>query len=322
MLLRSRPLNPWNPLALAGWGLSAWFVPAATAAAPATLLPAGVHRVVFIGDSITHAGFYVSDLVAYLRVREPNREIEVLNLGLPSETVSGLSEPGHAEGRFPRPDLRERLPRVLAQTRPDLVIACYGMNDGIYLPFDAGRFQAFQDGMRWLHQTVEASGAKIIHLTPPVYDETKGRFPVYADVVRQHADWIVRQRAEGWQVIDLHTAMRRELAERRTRQPGFAFSSDGVHPDPQGHWFMARVFLNGLGASGVEALATPEALLPGPNGAELLRLVTQQQAILRDAWLTQTGHRRPLAAGLPLPEAERQARELDTAIRKILTPAP
>jgi len=33
---------------------------------------------------------------------------EILNLGLPSETVSGLSEPNHAGGAFPRPDLHER----------------------------------------------------------------------------------------------------------------------------------------------------------------------------------------------------------------------
>ena len=36
--------------------------------------------------------------------------------------------------KIPRPDLHERLERVLTQTKPDLVFARYGMNDGIYLP--------------------------------------------------------------------------------------------------------------------------------------------------------------------------------------------
>jgi hypothetical protein len=41
----------------------------------------------------------------------------VIDAGPPSETVSGLSEEGHAGGQFPRPDLVERLTRVLAVTK-------------------------------------------------------------------------------------------------------------------------------------------------------------------------------------------------------------
>src|SRR5689334_22643176 len=99
-----------------------------------TLLADG-HRVVILGDSITYSGQYVDDVEAVLRSRSLMDGLEFLNLGLPSETVSGLSEPGHAGGKFPRPDLHQRLSRVLAKSKPDLLIACYGMNDGIYHPF-------------------------------------------------------------------------------------------------------------------------------------------------------------------------------------------
>src|SRR5262245_52883406 len=88
------------------------------------------HRVVFLGDSITYAGQYIEYIDAYWVTRFPDRRAEFLNLGLPSETVSGLSEEGHAGGQFPRPELRERLARVLKETKPEIVIACYGMNDG------------------------------------------------------------------------------------------------------------------------------------------------------------------------------------------------
>ena len=101
----------------------------------------GIKRILFLGNSITWAGNYVNDVEAYLRVQYPKRQLEFINVGLSSETVSGLSEPGHAGGSFPRPDLHERLSRVLKQTKPDLVFACYGMNDGIYMPFDNERFQ-------------------------------------------------------------------------------------------------------------------------------------------------------------------------------------
>src|SRR5207237_312442 len=94
-------------------------------------------RVVFLGDSITNAGMYVQYLDAYLVTRFPDQKFDLINLGLPSETVSGLSEPDHP---YPRPDLHERLERVLNKTKPDIVVVCYGMNDGIYYPFSQERF--------------------------------------------------------------------------------------------------------------------------------------------------------------------------------------
>jgi lysophospholipase L1-like esterase len=91
-------------------------------------------RVVFLGDSITQAGGYVAFTTYYLERLYPGKAFDVLDLGLASETLSGLSEEGHAGGKFPRPYLFERLGRVLERAKPEVVVACYGMNDGIYLP--------------------------------------------------------------------------------------------------------------------------------------------------------------------------------------------
>src|ERR1043166_6271819 len=71
-----------------------------------------VKRIVFLGDSITYSGEYVATVEAALLLQKPERDYEIVDLGLPSETVSGLSEPGHAGGSFPRPNLHERLDRV------------------------------------------------------------------------------------------------------------------------------------------------------------------------------------------------------------------
>ena len=161
-----------------------------------------VKKVLFLGNSITYAGSYVNDIEAYCIAHFPNQKIEFINVGLPSETVSGLSEDGHADGRFPRPDLHERLSRVLAQTKPDLVFAFYGMNDGIYLPLDLVRFQKFKEGIQWLHDKVVACGAKIIHLTPPMYDEARGKKIGYADVLDAYSDWLLSQgKKEKWEVM-------------------------------------------------------------------------------------------------------------------------
>jgi hypothetical protein len=48
--------------------------------------PPDVKRIVFLGDSITHAGGYIDAIETALIVQYPERHIELLNLGLPSET--------------------------------------------------------------------------------------------------------------------------------------------------------------------------------------------------------------------------------------------
>jgi hypothetical protein len=52
-------------------------------------------------------------------------------------------------------------------------------------------------------------------------------------------------------------------------------------------------------------------------------LVQQKQVVLKDAWLNDTGHKRPgMKKGLPLEEAERKAGEIEAEIRKQLTARP
>jgi lysophospholipase L1-like esterase len=283
--------------------------------------PAGTKRVLFLGNSITYAGMYVTDVETYLLRHYPNLSVEFINAGLPSETVSGLSEPNHADGRFPRPDLRERLDRVLAQTKPDMVFACYGMNDGIYLPLDEARFRAYRDGIKWLHTELEKAGAKrIIFLTPPVHDDAKLGLQGYNLTLDTYANWLLAQRDSlHWDVADLHFPMNRYLTEKRTTDPAFKLASDGVHVGELGHWLMARQILQFLGENVSNAPDLQAALPAIPRNPELLEVVKKRQGIMKDAWLNVTGHKRPgMAAGLPMPEARRLYEDLDKQIRAIL----
>jgi lysophospholipase L1-like esterase len=275
-----------------------------------------IHRIVFLGDSITYSGKYVEFIEAYFATWFPARRIEFLNLGLPSETVSGLSEDDHADGKFPRPDLRERLARVLEKTKPDLVITCYGMNDGIYLPFNEERFQKFKDGIVSLRERVTAAGAKIIHVTPPTFDEVKGGHSGYGNTLDRYSDWLLAQRASGWDVVDLHGLMNRYLAGHRRRDPNFFLARDGVHCNDTGHWIMAKQILLHLGAKDVTTTDDVQGMLAvHPRGTEILKLVQDKQRMMKDAWLTDTGHKRPgMNQGLPLAEAKAKATELETHI--------
>ena len=316
-----------------------WFVPGPLNADDDRPL-AGVHRIVFLGDSITYSGQYVEYIEAYLRTSQPALRCEFLNLGLPSETVSGLSEPGHAGGAFPRPDLHERLERVLERTKPDLIVACYGMNDGIYHPFTQARFEKYQDGMRRLRERAAAVGAKVLHVTPPVFDpmpirsrtlpagltEYRQPYEGYDEVLERYSEWLLAQKTIGWDVVDVHGPMKQYLSEARRRDPGYRLADDGVHINTTGHWLMAREILRHWGVRDrrvVEAVNGEQVLAGEPHGLAILKLVQQKQRILKDAWLTTTGHKRPgMNQGLPLKEAQRRAQGLDAEIDALLGRKP
>ena len=208
-------------------------------------LPAGVNRVVFLGDSITYGGRYIDYVEAYFLTRFPDRRVELLNLGLPSETTSGLSEPSHAGGDFPRPDVHERLARVLERTKPDLVIACYGMNDGIYQPLSEDRFARYRVGIQRLVDRVKAAGVPLILLTPPVFDVPTDP---YHEVLSHYAAWLMDQRKIGWRVFDVQSPMEQHLAARRAQTLDYLLARDHIHPNPFGHWLIAQSLLVGLGS--------------------------------------------------------------------------
>lgn len=276
---------------------------------------------VFLGDSITASGQYIGMFEAWLLTQGWETKPKFIDVGLPSETVSGLSEDGHAGGQFPRPDLAERLDRVLATTKPDLVFACYGMNCGIYLPLDEKRFEAYRNGFQQLKKKVEATGAQFIVITPPFYDDL--RKPLegfsYNGVLDQYSKWLVSQREQGWRVIDLHTAMTNEILERRKSDPAFTVQPDAVHPNDAGHWCMAKHFIQGLGGK-LSSEASPQVMLKASGlPPEVLALTQKRVDVLRNAYVAAAGHKRPgVAKGLPIDEAEAKAAEITAEIQKLV----
>lgn len=280
--------------------------------------PSPGDRVVFLGDSITQAGRYIEYLEMVYRLENPDSKPNWIPLGLSSETVSGLSEPGHAGGAFPRPDLHERLDRVLEKAKPTLVFACYGMNDGIYHPWSEERFESFRNGIQVLHEKVVSSGAKIVHITPPVFDALPIRQRVlpagreryeqpyegYDDVLGKYSAWLLEQgQKEGWQVIDLHEPMLSEVERRRKEDPEFTFAKDGVHPNEAGQRLIANVILRSWGYPTIEAWEQKSSRF-----SDALKRVHEKHDLLRFAWLSHIGHKRP---GVPKGES------LDIVIPKV-----
>lgn len=201
--------------------------------------------------------------------------------------MSGLTEEGHADGRFARPDAAERLNKTLEKLKPDVVFACYGINDGIYLPFDQNRFVKYQQGMQSFNDAVVNTGAKIIYINSPLYDG-RAEPKYYAEVIEKYAHWLVEQKKQKqWQVIDIFSAMQKGLEQQRKVNDGFYYSKDGIHPNREGHWVIAKTILASLGEKVMDDFETSiQHFLPNVDSARLFELVETRQSVMKDAWLT------------------------------------
>jgi lysophospholipase L1-like esterase len=287
--------------------------------------------VLFLGDSITDNGTYIAYMDAYFRQHLPEKELQFINLGVSSETASGLSEPGHP---FPRPCVHDRLGNALRETKPDWVLIGYGMNDGIYHPFSEDRFAAYRKGVLDAIGQVKHVGAKAIVMTPPPFDadsfgpngalrsagatsyDYANPYADYDDVLRHYSRWILSLGDIADGVVDIRTPLARYTEHRKKEEPGYK-SGDGIHPNASGHWILARQLLQSL--FGATPERTPE-YVERPRAAGFFTLVLERHRLLSAAWKEHVGHTSPnKAAALPLAEALAQAREIELRIRQRLS---
>jgi lysophospholipase L1-like esterase len=227
---------------------------------------------VFVGDSITAAGGFVRYVEAYLATRFPDRRYRVVSSGRRSETLSGLSEPDHPG---PRPLLFERFDDAVQAHAPTYVVAAYGMNDGIYHPFDDERFGCFQTGVGQLITRVRQElKVPLLLLTPPVWDvearppqppgpgesySWKKPYRGYDEVLERYSAWLTSLEVPGVRVADVHAVFRTHLTCRREDDAGFKLQADSIHPDATGHLLIAMAVLEAWGAPALVSEAVLDA---------------------------------------------------------------
>ena len=282
---------------------------------------------VFLGDSITYQGEFLTSLESTLRANGKSIP-RILNLGLSSETCSGDSEPAHP---WPRPNVHERFQRMLEKVQPDLLVVNYGMNDGIYHPFNEKRFANYQAGINKIIEAAEKSEGKlkVILVTPPPFDavpvKAKGNLvgkdaqefswkKVYenydAEVLAVYSEWILAQKDRVAGCIDLRTPILNDLAEKRKTNPNFQYAPDGVHLNSAGHQLIGDSLARALDVDPSKKL-----------DEKLQKMVRNRQLILRDCWLKEVGHKRPnvkegLSVELATKLADRTDEILADAIQK------
>lgn len=291
-----RPICPW--IALIALACTSLPVARATPAGNPSIALTG-RRVLILGDSITQDGRYVTFLEYYLRKLVPAERSDLISIGLSSETASGLSEKSHP---FPRPCVLERLDRALKAVKPQVVLACYGMNDGIYHPSSPERLAAFTAGIHHLITQVHASGAQLVLFTPTVFDPvpiqartvpaTADEFSYskpyagYDSVLEEYSRVELALSEPGVTVVDLHGPLTTALRAQRTRNPTFTFSPDGIHPNDTGHLLIARVILETLGYS---LKGQPADAVTIEKDA-LFLLVRDRRGLRSEAWLPFVGY--------------------------------
>jgi lysophospholipase L1-like esterase len=304
-------------------------------------------RVLFLGDSITQSGQYVALTEAYLWATEPQKRIDVVSAGLSSETVSGITEPIHP---FPRPNVHERLTRALDLVRPDWVVVCYGMNDGIYHPASPEIIEAYRSGLKKLIAEVSARGAKLILLTPPSFDidappirsrlsEIKPDEPYgYLNPYKKYDDTlvtlgdIVKSMSDSPsvdRVIDVHQATDSYLKRVKAAIPDYGYG-DGIHPPIDGHLAMAVGLLSGLGCDADEVESTITnltGLAPADRPADptddqkaFLKQLLDRSSAHSAAYRKAIGFAAPMTVeALPLDEAQRIASDQERALRTLIS---
>ena len=227
--------------------------------------------VLFLGDSITEAEFFARDFELAWNNAWPGQPVRVIPRGRGGESVSGQTEPQFI-GR--RPQVGDRLAEELRRFKPEWVVACYGMNCGLFQPFETNLFHAYQTGISTVVQQLVAHGTKVMLLTPPPFAQpgavtsqfatladqveaviaahAEGRskarrdpdrygyyspYLYYDDVLAVYSEWLKTQSRTGlvW-VVDMRNPLLTRLDE--TYDPG-----DPVHPNREGHRIMAETLM-------------------------------------------------------------------------------
>lgn len=207
-------------------------------------------RVIFVGNSITEAGAYVSYIYLYYMTHFPGRKLVILNGGIGGDKAS---------------DIYRRLDYDILAKKPNVLVLTFGMNDTGYFEFNnsdadktaAERIEASRKNYVQIEQRLLKLPAvqKILMSSPP-YDETakiggnvfRGKHKAMLEVVKfQEA----AAKRNNWPFADLFRPMTALNAQLQQKDSAFTLiGPDRVHPGPAGHLVMASLFLKSQGLDG------------------------------------------------------------------------
>ncbi|MBE7177638.1 MAG: SGNH/GDSL hydrolase family protein [Mucilaginibacter polytrichastri] len=207
-------------------------------------------RVAFMGNSITHAGYYESYVWLYYMTHFPEEKIRVFNVGTGGDVV------GQMNARFDGD---------LLPLKPNVMFLTFGMNDSGYFEFlkpDSNetakqRVEKSRLGFDTIRRKMAAqNGMRKIIMSSSPYDETMKNKDNYFPGKSRALEQIVafQQRAaqdEKWEYVDLYHPMQAINKQQQQRDPAYTLTGpDRIHPGKAGHLVMAALILKAQGLAG------------------------------------------------------------------------
>lgn len=199
--------------------------------------------VCFLGDSITAAGEWESEIFSLFAEKFSQKKIKFYNCGIGGDSAEGA------------------LKRVYGDClvfSPEYVVMMFGMNDVGRLYYENEEpenmrmrgvaLEKYKKSMTELARIITASGAKLILCTPTRYDDfdkTSNEKIIPVNEGLGKCAEFVRELAKKYRctLVDFH----KEMLEF-TNLGRSIIGPDRVHPNMYGHHLMAQVFLKTVGA--------------------------------------------------------------------------
>lgn len=207
-------------------------------------------RVIFVGNSITEAGAYVSYVYLYYMTHFPARKLVIMNGGIGGDKAS---------------DIYRRLNYDILARQPNVLVLTFGMNDTGYFEFNGDnaektareRIAASRRSYELIEQRLlQLPGIQKILMSSPPYDETariggnvfRGKHKAMQEVVKFQQDAAQKNK---WPFVDLFFPMTELNTRFQQKDSTFTLiGPDRVHPGNAGHLVMASLFLKSQGLSG------------------------------------------------------------------------
>lgn len=212
-------------------------------------------RACIFGDSVTHHGYYTSQIQAFYYTRYPKADIHIWNCGVGGETA------GEALTRFGA-DIVTRKPTFIsfAFGANDVCVMGYATNASSWAV--EGRKQALKEFSKNVRTFAELFArrtpqAEIMWCTPPAWDDALEFDPpreFYRGVTAGEgklADFITafaKERKQGY--LDFFNPLVEYNRKLHAKNPRHSLAPDRIHPREPGGLFMASLFLRAQGVSG------------------------------------------------------------------------
>lgn len=201
----------------------------------------------FLGDSITHKGYYSSYVETYFITRYPERKLKFINSGISGDKAR---------------DALDRFEEDVAIHKPNYVSIMLGMNDGGYKDFDQEIFKVYKNDMAEILQSIKKLDATAIVITPTNFDqqqyirrsaEPDFRFnrlqasEHYNATMAFFGAWM-REEAMKHQLpfVNFWGPLNDFTVAQRKVEPEFTFNLDSIHPEAPGHAIMAASLITDL----------------------------------------------------------------------------